>query len=93
MNRYATFLVVLAAALLVGGAALHAAPAVTSYDIPWDAMTGGTEQMGSEHYTMYSTAGQAAVESSAEGGYQMDVGFWYGIPAEYKTYLPVVLRS
>ena len=96
MKRPIIFLMVLTLALLVGGAPFgfaQGAPCAVSYDIPWDAMTGGTEQMGSTNYMMYGTAGQAVAESSDSDSFQLGVGFWYGVAAEYKIYLPVVLRS
>ena len=94
MNRYVTSFVVLAMVLLLGGAATHAAPAaISSYDISWDAMTGGTEQMGSTHYSLYGTTGQAVVDSSTGNNYQMNVGFWYGTSATYSIYLPIVLKN
>jgi len=41
----------------------------------------------------YGTARQAVVELSDSDSFQLRVGFWYGVAAEYKIYLPVVLRS
>ena len=43
--------------------------------------------------TLRGTLGQPFVGVSRSGSVALSYGFWHGIAAEYKIYLPVVLRS
>lgn len=62
------------------------------YDLSWHVIAGGGGKMESAQYTLYGTAGQPATGQMASSGHTLCSGFWCGVEAEYRVYLPLVLR-
>lgn len=65
-----------------------------SYDLTWNTVDGGggTFSHGGG-YGLGGTAGQPDAGVLAGGGYSLSGGFWCGVPAGYRLYLPLVLRE
>jgi hypothetical protein len=86
--------VALLAVLLVVGAALaQGGPAIA-----WWVISGGGAPSTGGNVTLNDTlgqpiVGQSAVEPTGGSGHAVCSGFWCGIPAEYRVYLPLVLRN
>jgi hypothetical protein len=83
-------LVILLAALVVGGTAAQTSP---SYNLEWHVIGGGGQPVSSAHYAVNSTVGQGAASPpySASSQYAVSGGYWFG--TSYAVYLPLVLRS
>ncbi len=83
---------VLVAGLLVVGVAY--AQTGGGYDLTWWTVDGGGGTASGGGYTLMGTAGQPdAAPAISGGGYTLYSGFWPGAEAEYKIYLPLVLRN
>jgi hypothetical protein len=68
------------------------AQASASYDLSWHVIGGGGGRMAGAHHTLQGTAGQPVIGPTAGGGHTLCSGFWCGVEAEYRVYLPLVLR-
>ena len=79
-------LAVILAVLTFAGAALAAASAAS---IDWWVIAGGGRQ-SSAATSLSGTVGQWASGSSTA---RLCAGFWCGVAAEYKVFLPLILRS
>jgi hypothetical protein len=79
------------ALLLVVSTAL----ARSSYDLFWWTADGGGGTASGGPYTLSGTIGQPDAGTLTGGGYTLGGGFWGAgaVAAEYKVYLPVVLRQ
>lgn len=82
---FALVAVLFLASLALGG--------TVGYTIDWWTVDGGgaSELVSSDgSYTVSGTIGQpdAGVLQSADGSYELQGGFWGGIPVEYNLYLP-----
>jgi len=85
--------VVLAAFLLLASIAL--AQSGGGYDLSWNTVDGGgtTFNAGGD-YTLGGTAGQPDAGLLSGEGYTLGGGFWGGgAVAQYRIYLPLVLRN
>jgi hypothetical protein len=92
MKRAAVFLA-LAAILLLGSVAL--AQSGGGYDLSWNTVDGGgyTFSAGGD-YTLGGTIGQPDAGELSGGSYIFGGGFWGGgALAQYRIYLPLVLRN
>jgi len=91
--KRATIVLALAAFLLLAPVAL--AQSGGGYDLSWNTVDGGgyTFHAGGD-YTLGGTAGQPDAGVLSGGGYTIGGGFWGGgAMAQYRIYLPLVLRS
>jgi len=93
MKTRTTLWLLLVAAILLAGTARGGPPELAEYDIPWDAVTSGGEQLSSEHYVMHSSAGQTLADWSDSSGYHVETGFWAGVTAEHKAFLPATAHN
>jgi hypothetical protein len=64
-----------------------------AFDLSWHVIGSGGGRMESARYTLQSTIGQPAVGTMDNSSHVLCSGFWCGIPAEYRVYLPLVLRN
>ena len=66
----------------------------TDYDLTWNTIdSGGGASLGGG-YTLNGTAGQPdAGGPLSGGGYTLIGGFWSGAAAQYRIYLPVLLKN
>jgi hypothetical protein len=64
-----------------------------SYDLTWNTVDGGGGTSHGGGYGLGGTAGQPDAGVLAAGGYSLSGGFWCGVPAGYRVYLPLVLRE
>ena len=90
---YVSRLLLLAALLsLVASVAL--AQTGGGYDLTWSTIDGGgyTWSEGGG-YSLGGTAGQPDAGVLSGGGYTLAGGFWCGGAAQYRVYLPLVLRN
>ena len=62
------------------------------YDLTWSTVDGGGGVSTGGGYTLSGTAGQPDAGALGGGGYTLVGGFWGGVAASYKVYLPVVIR-
>jgi hypothetical protein len=78
--------------LLIGSSAL--AQSGGGYDLTWNTVDGGgyTFSTGG-NYSLGGTVGQADAGVLTGGSYTLVGGFWMGAGAQYKLYLPVLLRN
>ncbi len=86
--KRATLLSWLALLLLAGAALAQGAPA-----IPWHVIGGGGEHVGAGAISLDGTLGQPMVGQIANLSYTLCAGYWCGAGAEYRIYLPLVLRN
>ena len=56
-------------------------------------MTGSGGVTDSAHYAVNFTVGQTAIGDPDSTNYEVCLGYWCGGAAEYKIYLPLVLRN
>ena len=77
---------------LLAGSAL--AMSSTNYRLDWftPLTSGGGGAASSTNYAVNLTIGQAAIGGSSSANYAMGLGYWYGAAAQYKIFLPIVLR-
>ena len=91
MRRIA-ILLTLAALLLLAGRAL--AMSSEHYRLDWfTPLTGSGGAANSAHYAVNFTVGQSVIGSFSGTNYSGCLGYWCGAAAQYRVYLPLVLRS
>ena len=78
--------------ILLTGSAL--AMSSTNYKLDWftPLTSGGGGAASSTNYAVNLTIGQAAIGGSSSANYAVGLGYWYGAAAQYKIFLPIVLR-
>ena len=54
---------------------------------------GGGGPAGSTHYAVNFTVGQSVIGSFSGANYRGCLGFWCGGAAQYRVYLPLVVRN
>ena len=87
--RRATFLVALVFLLLAG-----VVLAADGYDLSWWTVDGGGATFSTGGgYTLGGSVGQPDAGALSGGGYSLLGGFWLGAGAQYRLYLPVLLRN
>ena len=89
--KHAAILLALAAIFLLASVAL--ADSGGDYDIPWWTVDGGYTFSTGGDYTLGGTIGQPDAGVLTGGDYTLGGGFWGGAAAEYRIYLPLVLRN
>ncbi|MCP4538239.1 MAG: hypothetical protein GY832_13955 [Chloroflexi bacterium] len=91
--RRITFLITLVILLLLAGNAL--AMRSDNYWLDWfTPMTGNSgDEMSSANYAVNFTVGQTVIDDMSGDNYAACLGYWCGLSAEYKIYLPLVLRN
>ena len=63
------------------------------YDVSWWTVDGGGDVLSGGGYTLQGTAGQPDAGALSGDGYTLSGGFWATGGAEYKMYLPLLLRN
>jgi len=64
------------------------------YRLDWFVpLTGSGGAANSAHYAVNFTVGQSVIGASASTHYKGCLGFWCGAAAQYRVYLPLVLRN
>ncbi len=88
-----TVLLALAAILLLASSAL--AMSSTNYRLDWfTPMTGGGgAPASSARYAVDLTVGQTVIGASSSANYGAGLGYWYGAVAQFRIFLPVVLKN
>ena len=91
--RRVTVLLALTAILLLAGSAL--AMSSTNYRLDWfTPMTGGGGgPASSASYAVNLTVGQTVIGASSSADYGAGLGYWYGAVAQFRIFLPVVLKN
>ncbi len=79
----------LVALALVAGALAQGVPAIERRIV---AGAGG-ESTGAGELAVNSTLGEPIIGPAGGGSVSLGAGYWHGGAAEYKVYLPLVLRS
>jgi hypothetical protein len=64
----------------------------TGYDLSWSTIDGGGGMSSNDIYTLNGSIGQPDAGTLAGTGYTLTGGFWGGRTAQYRVYLPLVLR-
>jgi hypothetical protein len=64
-----------------------------SYDLSWHVIAGGGGQMQSASHTLMSTIGQPVVGTMQSSNHNLCSGFWCRTIAEYRIYLPLVVKN
>ncbi len=92
MKRATAFLILLVLLLLTGSALAMSSP---NYSLDWFTfMTGaGGGEANSAHYAVNFTVGQTAIGTSASEHYGSGLGYWYGLPANLRNFLPMVMKN
>lgn len=78
------------------GAATAQAQTGGSYDLTWSSVDGGGGTSTGGSYSLSGSAGQpdASGDTALSGGtYALTGGFWAGATAQYRLYLPLVVKS
>jgi hypothetical protein len=91
MKRIARAGVLVIGLLLLASVAL--AQSDDGYDASWWTVDGGGGVLSGGGYTLRGTAGQPDAGVLNGDGYTLAGGFWAGGRAEYKMYLPLLLRN
>ena len=87
-----TIVITLLLLFLLTGVAL--AQTGGGYDLTWNSIDGGGMMFSSGGgYSLGGTIGQPDAGAMSGGSYSLAGGFWGGAAAQYKIYLPVVLRK
>lgn len=91
---WAGICLVLALALVTPWAGVTAAAGEGGpYDLAWYTVDGGGIYSVGGGYTLAGTAGQPDAGLLAGGAYTLYGGFWAGMLAPYRLYLPLILRA
>lgn len=92
MRRVAILLTVVVALLLAGRAL---AMSSTNYRLDWfvPLTGGGGGPASSTHYAANFTVGQSVIGTASDTSYSGCLGYWCGAAAQYRIYLPLVLRN
>jgi len=92
-KRTLIVLLCLLCGLLLAGRAL--AMSSTNYRLDWftPLTSGGGGAASSAHYAVNFTVGQAAIGIASSTSYGGCLGYWCGAAAQYRVYLPLVLRN
>jgi hypothetical protein len=69
------------------------ASALGGYSLDWWTVDGGGATSSGGVYTLGGTIGQPDAGTATGGTYTLTGGFWGGSAAQYRVYLPLVLRS
>ena len=86
--------VALALVIVAGGVAPSMAQTGGGYDLSWSTIDGGGYMFSTGGgYSLGGTVGQPEAGVMSGGGYSLAGGFWGGAAAQYKIYLPVVLKG
>ena len=93
MKRARPILILIVFLLLLAGSAL--AMYSTNYRLDWfTPLTGnGGVELYSTNYAAHFTVGQTAVGAASSTNYEGCLGYWCGVPAEHRIYLPMVMRN
>lgn len=91
--KQTAILLALAVVLLLAGRAL--AMSSTNYRLDWfvPLTGGGGGPAGSTNYAVNFTVGQSAIGVASSTNYGGCLGYWGGAAAQYRVYLPLVLRN
>jgi len=91
--RRTTILLALAALLSLTGGVLAMFSA--NYRVDWftPLSGGGGGPANSANYAVNLTVGQAVIGASSSANYGGGLGYWYGAAAQYRIYLPLLLRN
>ncbi len=91
MKRKFILLAILCLSLAVAVPAL--AQVSANYDLSWHVIGGGGGQSASAGHTLQGTAGQSLTGMMSSSGHTLCSGFWCGGTAQYRVYMPLVVRS
>ncbi len=91
--KQSTFLMILVVLLLLAGSAL--AMDSENYRLDWfTPMTGNSGgPIDSANYAVNFTVGQTVVGAASSTNHEGCLGYWCGVPAENRIYLPMVMRN
>jgi hypothetical protein len=64
-----------------------------TYTIEWCTIDGGGGSIGNGTYTMNGTIGQPDAALSSDGSYLLVGGYWEGITAQHRIYLPLIIKG
>jgi hypothetical protein len=64
-----------------------------AYDLSWNTIAGGGGASSNGTYTLLGTIGQPAAGSIGSGNFALSGGFWSGALAEYRIFLPLIVKS
>src|SRR5512136_255968 len=94
-SRMNALLLALGALLLLAAVARAQAGVSPGYDLSWWTVDGGGATFSTNGgYSLGGTIGQPdAGPVLSHGGYTLAGGFWGGTAAQYRLYLPLVLRQ
>ena len=62
------------------------------YDLTWSTIDGGGGDSAGGGYSLSGTIGQPDAGVLSGGGYTLKGGFWPGTAANYRVFLPLVVR-
>ena len=100
MNKQTLRVLGLAVALMLLGSVTlaqarsnDAIPAGGGHEVAWSTIdSGGAMFSTGGGYSLGGTIGQADAGTLSSGSYALNGGFWGGASAQYRVYLPLVLK-
>jgi hypothetical protein len=94
-SHFTQYIALLAVPLLLASVLSVVAQSGGQYDLSWNTVDGGgMTHLSAGAYALSSTAGQPDAGPALSGGdYALVGGFWSGVTAQYRVYLPLVLRN
>jgi len=66
--------------------------AASGFSIEWSAITSGGGEIRGGAYSAQTSIGQPLASQISGGGYTLDTGYWPGVPAIWKMFVPLVRR-
>lgn len=63
------------------------------YDLTWSTIDSGGGSSSGGGYSLSGTIGQADAGVLSGGGYTLNGGIWFAPVAEYRIYLPLMLKG
>jgi hypothetical protein len=66
----------------------------SGFDLSWNVVSsaGGSGEMSGSGFSLAGTVGQTAAGPTSGSGFEVGQGFWFGLKAMPKVYLPLILK-
>jgi hypothetical protein len=87
------FRLMIAGLIALGVVTSTSAQSGDGFDLTWSSIDGGGGTSTGGGYSLGGTIGQADAGALSGGSYTLSGGFWAGAAVDYRTYLPLTLKT